>query len=116
MEEAIHTARTKIIATLCAVLAAVFYAISMPASKVLLQTVEPTMMAALLYLGAGFGIGGLFLVSRKKLRRDELLEKEDPPYVLGMIALILMLIGSAVIVVDTLIPHQHIPSKKTTIQ
>lgn len=87
MEETMHTTRTNIMATLCAVLAAVFYAIQMPASKVLLRTVEPTMMAALLYLGAGLGIGGLFFANRKKLRRDELLERADLLYVVGMIAL-----------------------------
>ena len=39
-----------------ALLAAALYAISSPVSKLLLQEVEPTMMAALLYLGAGFGM------------------------------------------------------------
>ena len=43
-------------AMLSAFLAAVFYAINIPASKVLLQDVGPTTMAALLYLGAGIGI------------------------------------------------------------
>jgi len=42
-------------AMLYAFLAAVFYAISIPASKVLLRDVGPTTMAALLYLGAGIG-------------------------------------------------------------
>ena len=39
-----------------AFLAAVFYAINIPASKVLMRDVGPTTMAALLYLGAGIGI------------------------------------------------------------
>lgn len=39
--------RRKITAILYAVLAAVFYAINMPLSKLLLKIVEPTMMAAL---------------------------------------------------------------------
>ena len=39
-------------AILYAFLAAVFYAINIPASKVLLRDVGPTTMAALLYLGA----------------------------------------------------------------
>ena len=38
-----------------ATLAAVFYAINIPASKLLLHEVGPTTMAALLYLGAGIG-------------------------------------------------------------
>ena len=49
---------TKNTATLFAILAAVLYAINIPLSKMLLTQVEPTMMAAFLYLGAG---GGLFL-------------------------------------------------------
>ena len=36
-----------------ATLAAVFYAINIPASKLLLREVGPTTMAALLYLGSG---------------------------------------------------------------
>ena len=43
-------------AILYALLAAVFYAINIPASKVLMRDVGPTTMAALLYLGAGIGI------------------------------------------------------------
>jgi drug/metabolite transporter (DMT)-like permease len=39
-------------AILCAFLAAVFYSINIPASKMLLREVGPTTMAALLYLGA----------------------------------------------------------------
>ena len=46
-----------------AFLAAVFYAINIPASKVLLRDVGPTTMAALLYLGAGIGIAILSLLN-----------------------------------------------------
>ena len=49
-------------AILYAFLAAVFYAINIPASKVLLRDVGPTTMAALLYLGAGIGIAILSLL------------------------------------------------------
>ena len=48
-------------AILSAFLSAVFYAINIPASKVLLRDVGPTTMAALLYLGAGIGIAILSL-------------------------------------------------------
>ena len=48
-------------AILYAFLAAAFYAINMPLSKLLLQKIEPTFMAALLYLGAGIGISIIFL-------------------------------------------------------
>ena len=41
-----------------AVLAAALYALSSPFSKLLLQEVSATMMAALLYLGAGLGMAG----------------------------------------------------------
>ncbi len=42
-------------AILFAFLAAVFYAVNVPVSKVLLQEAGPATMAALLYLGAGKG-------------------------------------------------------------
>jgi drug/metabolite transporter (DMT)-like permease len=57
-----------------AFLAAAFYAVNIPASKVLLREVGPAMMAALLYLGAGTGIAILSLAAgndRKKLRDSE---------------------------------------------
>lgn len=50
-------------AILSAFLAALFYAINIPASKVLLRDVGPTTMAALLYLGAGIGIAALSLLN-----------------------------------------------------
>lgn len=75
-----------IVATLFAILAAVLYAISMPASKVLLESVSPTMMAAFLYLGAGLGIGLMFLLS-KEARQGERLNKADLPYTIGMVLL-----------------------------
>ncbi len=53
-------------------------------SKLLLNHVGPTTMAALLYLGAGIGIGIMSMGSRQ---RGEKLSKTDLPFVLGMIAL-----------------------------
>ena len=44
------------VAILLAILAAALYAISTPVSKVMLQVVPPTMVAAFLYLGAGIGV------------------------------------------------------------
>ena len=61
--------KKKITAILYAVLAAMFYAVNMPASKVLLNYIEPTMMASLLYLGAGIGIGILFLMKKKNISK-----------------------------------------------
>lgn len=47
--------KAKNIATIYAILAAALYAINVPLSKILLNYVEPTMMASFLYLGAGLG-------------------------------------------------------------
>lgn len=74
-------------AILLAILAAVFYAAGVPASKVLLRDVGPTMLAALLYLGAGVGIGIVFLFRRGRTAPRRRLERSDLPYVIGMIAL-----------------------------
>ena len=57
--------RQKIYAIVCAVMAAVFYAVNIPLSKLLLDHVGTTTMAALLYLGAGIGIGIMSLLSRE---------------------------------------------------
>ena len=70
-----------------AVLAAVFYAVNVPVSKLLLKNVGPTTMAALLYLGAGIGIGILSFWKKEDGQGTEKLSKADLPYVLGMIAL-----------------------------
>lgn len=48
--------KSKNAATLLAVAAAALYAINIPLSKLLLKYVDETMMAALLYLGAGIGM------------------------------------------------------------
>ena len=58
--------------TYYAILAAVFYALNMPFSKVLLGNVPPTMMAALLYIGAGIGIGAIYMVERKNNSNNKL--------------------------------------------
>ena len=59
---------TKNRATACAIGAAALYAINIPLSKLLLRQVEPTMMAAFLYLGAGLGLllWGLFSGEKEK--------------------------------------------------
>jgi drug/metabolite transporter (DMT)-like permease len=79
--------KKKIKAILYAVLAAVFYAINMPFSKLLLKIIQPTMMAAFLYLGAGIGIGIIFFLNKKSDNKSDYLSKNDLPYVLGMIGL-----------------------------
>ena len=89
--------KTKNIATAFAILAAALYAINVPFSKLLLAQVEPTMMAAFLYLGAGLGlfVYGLLTGEREK---SEPLTKKELPYTIGMIVLdiaapILLMLG-----------------------
>ena len=74
-------------AIMFALLVAVFYAINVPISKVLLQHVGPTTMAALLYLGAGIGIGMMSLFNKKDREKAESLTKAELPYIVGMIVL-----------------------------
>ena len=89
--------KTKTIATCFALFAAALYAINIPLSKILLQHVSPTMMAAFLYLGAGIG---LFIYGKitKEREHSELLTKAELPYTIGMILLdiaapILLMLG-----------------------
>lgn len=77
----------KITAIIFAFLAAVFYATSTPFSKLLLANVPATYMAAFLYIGAGLGVGIMYVFNRRKESGSEPLTKNDLPYVLGMIAL-----------------------------
>jgi drug/metabolite transporter (DMT)-like permease len=76
-------------AILSAILAAALYALNAPASKLLLQSVPPSMMAALLYLGAGLGmlVMGLVRKAAGKPSAEPRLVSKDWPYVLGMIVL-----------------------------
>lgn len=74
-------------AVFLAVLAAAFYAVSTPVSKILLHDMGPTMLAACLYLGAGIGISTLFLLKKQKTDSARLLERSDLPYTAGMILL-----------------------------
>ena len=73
---------------LCAVLAAAFYALNAPLSKLLLGRVAPAMMAAFLYLGAGLGMCLWLLVTRKsRARTEQPLTRRDLPYTVGMIVI-----------------------------
>ena len=77
----------KFIAVILALLAAIFYAINTPFSKVLLNKVPPTLMASFLYLGAGTGVGIMYLFRRKVKEKHKKLNKADLPYTVGMIVL-----------------------------
>ena len=88
----------KLNAIIYAVLAALFYAINIPCSKLLLNNVAPTFMAAFLYLGAGLGVGIMYVFHAQKESRDERIGREDIPYTLAMVVLdiiapILLMIG-----------------------
>lgn len=81
-----------------AIAAAVFYALNVPCSKLLLDKITPTFMATLLYLGAGAGVGIMYLFHHKHEAQTERLEKKDLPYTVGMVLLdiiapILLMLG-----------------------
>jgi len=84
--------RVKNVATLYAILAAALYAINVPLSKLLLNYVEPTMMASFLYLGAGLGLFIYGLVEKKigRNERKESLTKKELPYTIAMVVLDIM--------------------------
>ncbi len=89
--------KTKHSATLLAILAAALYAINIPLSKILLRDVAPTMMAAFLYLGAGFGLWIYGRFAGKKEAAASL-TRAELPYTIGMVVLdiaapILLMLG-----------------------
>ncbi len=94
--------KTKNLATIFAILAAALYAINIPLSKLLLQKVDATMMAAFLYLGAGIGML-LYCLGRGFVDRNgtkELLTRKELPYTIAMVVLdiiapILLMMGIA---------------------
>lgn len=72
-----------------AILAAALYAISSPASKLLLREIPPTLMASFLYLGAGIGMAivGFIRHYRNNEKTEASLTKKELPYTIGMVAL-----------------------------
>lgn len=89
-------------ATFCAALAAALYALSAPVSKLLLVRLPSTMMAALLYLGAGAGMAAVGAVQRRTgaAQREQPLTRRELPYTLAMVLLdvaapILLMLGIA---------------------
>ena len=85
---------------LLAILAAALYAINSPFSKLLLKSIPSTLLAGVLYLGAGLGMAAVALVrrARKVPRTEEPFTRSDTPFVLAMIVLdiaapILLLLG-----------------------
>ena len=76
-------------ATGFAILAAALYAVNVPCSKLLMNAVTPTMLAAFLYLGAGAGMGLLGLTRRLTghTSRAEPLTRRELPYTVAMVVL-----------------------------
>ena len=80
---------SKHLSILWAILAAALYAVNAPVSKLLLQEATPTMMAAMLYLGAGIGML-LLGMARQQLKmgmNEQKLTRKDFPFAVGMIVL-----------------------------
>ncbi len=68
-----------------AVLAAALYALNAPISKLLLVQIPSTMMAGLLYLGAGIG---MFLMEKlQKSKQEQPLTKKELPFTIAMVVL-----------------------------
>lgn len=88
----------RISAVVYAFAAALFYAINVPFSKTFLDNVAPTFMAAFLYLGAGAGVGIMYLFRRSGEEPSARLAKKDLPYTFAMVLLdiaapILLMVG-----------------------
>ena len=81
--------KAKHTATAFAILAAAFYALSIPISKLLLRHLAPTMLAAFLYLGAGLGmmLCGIVGKSFGRTQKKERLTKKELPYTIAMVVL-----------------------------
>lgn len=81
--------KTKNLATMYALLAAALYAINVPFSKILLEYIDPTMMAAFLYLGAGLGMLVYSIVSKATgtTAHTEPLTRKELPYTIAMVIL-----------------------------
>lgn len=72
-----------------AILAAALYGVSAPFSKLLLINIPPTLMAALLYLGAGTGMLLIKIFQRLGSAREVEagLTRKELPYIIGMVLL-----------------------------
>lgn len=73
-----------------AILAAFLYALSSPISKILLDYVPSTMLAGLLYIGAGLGMAVVAFLRKKfnkENAKEEKLTKKELPFTIAMILL-----------------------------
>ena len=92
-----------------AIAAAAFYALNVPCSKMLLAHISPVFMAGLLYIGAGLGIGILYLFHVRCEPQSERLCKKDFPYTLGLVLLAI----AAPILAESVTPQSSIRPKCT---
>ena len=75
-------------AVLYALLSAALFGAATPASKGLLGTVDPVLLAGLLYCGAGIGVTMLRRLARAVTAfdaREQLLQRQDMPWLAGAI-------------------------------
>ena len=72
-----------------AIAAAALYALSVPFSKLLMNSVNPSTLAGLLYLGAGLGMWACLGIRNAAGKRSAArpMEKRDAPFVVGMVVL-----------------------------
>lgn len=68
-----------------AILAAALYALNAPISKLLLGQIPSTMMAGLLYLGAGIGMFVMEKITKNK--QEQPLTKKELPFTIAMVVL-----------------------------
>lgn len=72
-----------------AIIAAAFYAINAPVSKVLLDYMPPTLMAGFLYIGAGVGMVVIAILRKatNTQNTEPTFSRSDVPYIIAMIVL-----------------------------
>lgn len=89
MKSILRTDKKKFKAIGFAILAALLYGISAPISKILLTEIPPTLMAALLYLGAGMGMLaiGIYQLFMRQDKKEAKMTLSEMPYIIGMIVL-----------------------------
>lgn len=80
--------KEKVNGIILAILAAVFYAVNIPLSNLLLKNISSTLLSFLLYFGAGIGILIIYLFIPKKIKEKEpKFEKKDYKYIIIMVVL-----------------------------